>query len=221
MSKLRGVELSFSLDILWSCKEEIEKVKYPLFLDELILIIKKLAILHNQVRESNGEGLIKKQITVVPILEKWTSNFPDFYYMTIQLTRVIKTLVTQKAGKNFNRRVDEIIELIRKLRDDYDTAIVYMNHLGQVVEGLKSSEFNQLMDTIPPKYRILLKGLREGEVVKSPILKDPLRKEIPQGKIASYRSAVQKITTYETGSKAPLIEKGRGLSADLDKKSQK
>jgi hypothetical protein len=44
MSKLRGVELSFSLDVLWSCKEELEKAKYPLFLDELILIIKKLAI---------------------------------------------------------------------------------------------------------------------------------------------------------------------------------
>jgi hypothetical protein len=221
MSKLRGVELSFSLDILWRCKEELEKAKYPLFLDELILIIKKLAMLHNQVRERNGEGLIKKQISVKPIRVNWTTNLPDLHYMSIQLTQVMKTLATQKAGKNFNKRVDEIIELIKKLRDDYDTAIVYRNHFVQVVEGLKSNEFNQLMDTTLPKYRILLKGLREREFVKSPILKDPLLKDLPQGKIASYRSAIQKITTYETGSKAPLIEKGRGLSADLDKKSKK
>jgi molybdenum-dependent DNA-binding transcriptional regulator ModE len=46
-------------------------------------------------------------------------------------------------------------------------------------------------------------------------------KDLPRGKNASYRSAVQKITTYETSSKAPLIEKGRGLSADLDKKLRK
>jgi hypothetical protein len=181
MSKLRGVELSFSLDILWRSKEELEKAKYPLFLDELILIIKKLAILHNQVREKNGEGLIKKQIAIEPTLENWTTNLPDLHYMNIQLTQVMKTLATQKAGKHFNKRVDEIIELIKNLRDDYDTAIVYLNHFEQVVEGLKSSEFNQLMDTIPSIYRILLKGLREGEVVKSPILKDPLMKELPQG----------------------------------------
>jgi hypothetical protein len=221
MSKLRGVELSFSLDILWRCKEELEKAKYPLFLDELIFIIKKLAILHHQVREKNGEGLIKKQIAVNPILKNWTTHLPDLHYLNKQLTHVIKTLATQKAGRKFNNRVDELIVLMKKLRDDYQAAIVYVNHLEQVVGGLKTSEFNQLVDTAPQKYKILLKGLREGEVAKSPILEDPLKKELPQGKIAAYRSAVQKITTYETGSNAPLIEKGRGLSADLDKKSNK
>jgi hypothetical protein len=96
-----------------------------------------------------------------------------------------------------------------------------VDHFKQRVEELKSTEYYDLMETILPPYRPLLKGLREGEVVKSPVLKDPQMKELPKGKIAAYRSAVQKITTYETGSKAPLIEKGRGLSADLDKKSQK
>jgi hypothetical protein len=46
----KGIDLSFSLDILWGCKEELEKAKHPLFLDELIINIKKFVKLHNNVR---------------------------------------------------------------------------------------------------------------------------------------------------------------------------
>jgi hypothetical protein len=218
MSKLNGVELSFSLDILWRCKEELEKAKYPLFLDELIIIIKKLAKLHNMVREKKGEGLIKSQIIVEPNLEKSTTNLPNFKYINNLLKNAMIELAIQRGGENFKKVREEITELIQKLYDDYEHAVLFLNHFEKSVKGLNSNDFNDLMESINPQYRPLLTGLREAELVKSPMLKDPLMKDLPPGKIAAYRSAVQKITTYETGSKAPLIEKGRGLKAVSDKK---
>jgi hypothetical protein len=221
MSKLRGVELSFSLDILWRCKVELEKAKYPLFLDKLIIIINKLAKLHNNVRERNGEVLLKRQVIVQPNLGKWDTNLPDLKYINHLLKSIMIKLATQRAGNNFNKILEEITERVEKLYDDYEKAILIINHLEHSVKGLKSNEYNDLLKSIQPKYRPLLKGLRETELIKSPALKDPLKKDLPPGKIASFSNAVQKITTYETDSKAPLVEKGRGLSADLGKKYRK
>jgi hypothetical protein len=131
MSTLSGVELSFSLDILWRCKGELERAKYPLFLDELIIIIKKLSKLHNLVREKNGEGLIKRKIVVEPNIGKWTTNLPDLKYINILLKKVTIKLATQRAGKNFNKIIENISDLVQKLYDEYEKSIFFINHFDQ------------------------------------------------------------------------------------------
>jgi hypothetical protein len=150
MSKLRGVELSFSLDILWRCKKVLEMAKYPLFLDELIIIIKKLAKLHNNVREKKGEGLIKRQIIVEPNFGKWTTTLPDINYIIKLLKSVMLKLSTQRAGENFNKIIEKISKLIQKLYDDYETALIIINHFEQRVKRLNSNEYNHLIESILP-----------------------------------------------------------------------